>query len=172
MYFRRYGKMNNLTTRPQDSIKTSQNQIANTYKVFAEELKESASVLDFGAGKYNEKLAQYAADNNINLSLYDPYNEAIAIKPEGIFDTVINNNVLNVIECPDIYASVVRELYSTAERKLIIKVYTGNRSGIGAATKIGTFQHNKTAKQHKAIIEGILKGIEIKTKGDFLIISK
>ena len=157
-----------MTTKKEASYKTSQKQIAGTYKTFKVEIGASQSVLDYGCGKYDELLTEYHRANNINGTLYEPYKENINTKPKGKFETVLCNNVLNVIESDDVLMSIILDVITYASKTAIFKVYKGKGDGAGKATKIGTFQRNTGAKGYAKYFEGL----DYKIKGDFIIIRK
>jgi len=157
-----------MKTTKEASYLTSRNQIARTYKVFNEELQNAETVLDYGSGKYHERLMEYCNTNNINATLYEPYNEAINTKPNGKFEVVICNNVLNVIESDDVLMGIIIDCLKYATKKIIFCIYEGDRDGIGKVRKGGTYQRNAKAKEYLPYFDGL----NVKTKGNFIIIER
>jgi len=151
-----------------NSYKTSQKQIAGTYKRYKTELSQAKSVLDYGAGKYNEMLTEYHKVNKINGRLYDPYNEAINQLPNETFEIVICNNVLNVVKDDEVLKNIVKTAISKAEKKVIFKVYQGDKSGKSRITGKETFQRHCKTNDYK----GFFKNHEIKITGDYIVLTK
>lgn len=82
------------------------------------------------------------------------------------YDTILCNNVLNVIKDDSIMIDVINNLLRF-DCKVIIKIYSGDKSGVGRITKINTYQRNLKAKEYVKYID-TNRGIQI--KGDFILI--
>jgi len=157
-----------MKTNNETSYQTSRRQIARTYKMFADVLANAETVLDYGSGKYHEDLYEYHKANGINGTLYEPYNEAINVKPNRKFEVVICNNVLNVLESDDTMMEVIVDCLRYATKKVIFCIYEGDRDGVGKVRTSGTFQRNTKAKDYMKYFEGL----NVKRKRNFIIIEK
>lgn len=156
--------------KEENSYKTSRKVIARTYKKYSDFLEKSANVLDYGSGRYHEKLIKYAEANNIKLTLYDKFNPAISEKPQGTFEIVVCNNVLNVIKCDKMLSEVIRDCISYAERTVIFRIYEGDRKGLGNVTSNGTFQRNLKYRDYKEFFEGL--DYRVIFRGGYIIVRK
>ncbi len=151
-----------------DSYKTSQNQIPSTYTKFAHEM-HGKSVLDYGCGKYTDKLKEHAKSLGVSyLMMYDPYNEEYNHAQFPLnFDVVHTSNVLNVINDDCIIVDIINALVPRYEY-VIFKVYQGDRTGIEKYTKIGTYQRNQKTKEYCKFFNK--EHLEyIKVTGDYIV---
>ena len=116
--------------------------------------------LDYGGGKY-ETTTLFLAMQGVKNKVYDPYNRTYSHNKEILeyvyshgIDTVTLSNVLNVIKEKELRNYVIRECYNILylDSFLYIKVYEGNKSGIGKETKKG-WQENRRLKTYIEEIE-------------------
>lgn len=151
------------------SANTSLNQIPKTGKLLKKMQLEGKTILDYGCGKYN--LFKDYCTNELNLTYfgYDPYwknqeenNDALYCMP----DLITCNNVFNVIEENNIIELILDRL-KDYQCKVIIKIYEGNKTGIGKISKNDCFQRNMKAKDYLPIISNYFKNIIV--KGDIII---
>lgn len=156
------------------SAETSRPQIARGIKIamkYAAPWKQT--VLDFGAGKYNNARDYIEAQGHIYLA-YDPYNRSenenryALTRAMEQCDIITVNNVLNVLDSPHITHSVLAqiELIATAETTVIFTVYEGNKSGKGKYTKCG-FQMNWKLEQYIPYIKAHFSNVEIRERAIF-----
>ena len=167
--------------KAENSHNTSINKLAATYKKFKGLLQESRIVLDYGAGKYICNIKEFCSENNINIELYDPFNSAIDhVNFTKKYDTVICNNVLNVIYSDNDLREVIKNCIGLAEKVVIFKIYQGDKTGISDFTKRNTFQRNWLTEDYMFFLNKLIKSpllpeykdFEIEVKGDYIIIFK
>lgn len=102
-------------------------------------------ILNYGAGQHY-KLHENLLPNNKIIS-YDPFVEEISQLPnKEKFDIVVCSNVLNVIHDDKELESILDYFDTLTNKSIYITVYEGNGTGIGAFTKIGTYQRNLKLK--------------------------
>lgn len=122
-------------------------------------------VLDFGCGKYTAHIWDFVTSKGFNWIGYDPYNghECVENMWELFFspvDLIVCSNVLNVIK----ESEIVTEIHDLFQKKRIeqgcpylIKVYEGNKSGIGKESKKGCWQRNESTVNYMRYNEAIVK---------------
>lgn len=81
-------------------------------------LHDIKTILDYGSGKGKLSLTLPA-----EVTLYDPYHEPISKKPEGTFDMVICNDVLEHIP-EDEAGQVIHELINMTDKVLFLSICT------------------------------------------------
>lgn len=144
------------------SYKTSINKLAETYKKYLPILK-GRKVLDYGSGRFTHNITNFCEENGIDITLYDPHNREISTLRKDDYDIVVCNNVLNVIEDDEIVQAIVDEV-SSLGKTFILKVYDGDRSGIGRRTSINTFQRNCPAKDYLTFFKN-----DVNIKGNYVL---
>lgn len=150
------------------SANTSLNQIPKTGKLLEKMNLEGYTILDYGCGKY-DTFKMFCESLGMEYYGYDKFNRSMeenTIAMNIIPNIVTCNNVLNVIEELPIIEQIVKEL-SVFNCQVIIKVYEGNKSGIGKNSKNDCFQRNMRGKDYLPIISKFFENIIV--KGDILI---
>jgi hypothetical protein len=140
-----------LTIHNADQEFTSKNTSINSSKLPAVfsmvKFKPGTINADIGGGKF-DNVAEYLKDKYDATNLvYDPYNRSSehnsevikTIDKNGGADTVTCSNVLNVIKEPEARRSIIQNCYEFLKNggTAYFTVYTGNKSGVGLATKSG-----------------------------------
>lgn len=102
------------------------------------------TVLDYGAGKYLNHIADFIHEKGGIYYGYDKYNQTpehnencLSCNP----DIIICSNVLNVIKENEILRHVMRVM-SSYNKPIFIKIYEGDKSGVGKETKPNCWQRN------------------------------
>lgn len=152
------------------SANTSLNQIPKTGKLLSTMgIKEKTVILDYGCGGFNKFSTYCKEELKLTYFGYDPYwkneeenNNALYCQPE----VITCNNVFNVIEENNVLEMILDRLKGY-QCKVIIKVYEGNKTGIGKVSKKDCFQRNMRAKDYLPIIGNYFENIVI--KGDIII---
>lgn len=134
--------------------------------------KEGSVNLDIGGGKYDLGTMylqdQYKATNLV----YDPYNRTpehnITVlekvdKSNGV-DTVTICNVLNVIQDTNDIQEVIKIAYDSLKDNGIayIKIYEGDKSGMGKVSKKDCFQRNARTICYIPFLEQVFPKVIIK----------
>lgn len=162
---------------------TSANTSVNSTKLpktftFVKDWSEGTVNLDFGGGKFDnatEYLKQYGVENLV----YDPFNRSeehnqavISRLQETPADTVTCNNVLNVIDDDDEVQRVIARCSDLLKKDGVayFKIYEGDRSGIGRATKLDCYQRNQAAEDYLARVR--LCFGDVVRKGDIIVATK
>lgn len=103
------------------------------------------TVLDYGAGKYLNHIADFIHEKGGIYYGYDKYNQTpehnencLSCNP----DIIVCSNVLNVIAENKIILGIVEQLLSY-EKPVVITIYPGDKSWIGKPTIKG-YQRNQT----------------------------
>lgn len=113
------------------------NKLPKIYTLAADKIK-GKKVIDYGCGKYFDN---YLSKVDAELYGYDKYNRDDQAVLQGSYDIAICSNVLNVIAEREVRLDVLRELARLAPL-VLIKVYEGDRSGVGKVTKTDCYQLN------------------------------
>lgn len=112
-------------------------------------------VLDYGCGRYNDA-ERYAREKLHVREWYgfDPYNRTAeqndacwtGLQEYGnAAETTILSNVLNVIQDLDDRMNTILDAMSHTIRTLIVKIYEGNKTGVGRQTRSDSWQENRAA---------------------------
>jgi hypothetical protein len=132
------------------TICTSLNQVPAQVKVINWDKHKKHMVLDYGAGKYPQRVQDYLREKGVTwIESYDPYNSEIDKSAEGTFDVVLCSNVLNVLS-NDVYLHDV--LFDVADHVhnngvAYIQIYLGDRTSTWGETPKG-FQRNAPMKDY------------------------
>ena len=148
-----------------DSRKTSQSQIAATFKRGFERgwFKPGDLVLDYGGGAYDHAI-EFCADRDVMCAVYDPFNRTAeynrqtmaVVKEHGGADVVTCNNVLNVIEEDSVRLTVLKNINRLIKSggTIYFLIHEGDGKGVGRVTKTGTYvdengeEHETTSWQN------------------------
>lgn len=117
--------------------------------------------LDYGSGKLNPNT--YYAINGMGIQYlpYDPYwlDEKTNNKAMNLYPTiVICSNLLNVID-NDEEVKRIHDYIHGLKVPYFIRIYSGDKSGIGRETKKDCWQRNQIAENYLYFDEIIYKGI-------------
>lgn len=176
------------TTQKYTSAKTDLDQIASTFnsKDFNNEVKNVLSSkpfvrnLDYGGGK-GTKSAPFLEQKGVKNSIYDPFNQSKEHNEKILnefrtnpADMVTVNNVLNVIKETPIRKEVIKNAYDLLQPngKAFFKIYEGNRTSIGKATKEGSWQNNKPTSAYENEIAKIFGKENMKKSGQIITVTK
>jgi len=136
-------KLQNMLRVPMQTIATSRKQIPASFKKIS--WIPGSTNLDLGAGKYPELITEALRTKNVTNTPWDPQNPSISVPPEGRYDTVTINNVLNVIknkkDRENLVLMAMRHL--KYDGTLYIQIYEGDKSGVPKKTRDG-WQNNAT----------------------------
>ena len=141
---------------------TSKNTSINTKrlptiysKLNLERLRDK-TIFDYGSGKIEtvrlirEKLEAYDIDY-IPYDIYNlsPADNCYALERRKESDIYICSNVLNVIKEDEIVQRIIDEIIQLSNTKpYFLKIYEGNKSGIGKQTKKDCWQRNQKTKDY------------------------
>ncbi|MCK5715966.1 MAG: hypothetical protein KAH77_00640 [Thiomargarita sp.] len=124
------------------SAATSINQVNPIIRTLLPTLT-GLTILDIGGGKYDSNKI-YAAGLGVKLYVYDKFNrtekeniEALSCNP----DTIICNNVLNVIDDGQAMRNLIA-FCASFQVPCYFSVYEGNKSAIAGMSKKGCWQRN------------------------------
>lgn len=168
-----------------DSRLTSVNskQMPKTIK-FVEHIIEKTQIwLDIGGGRFNNAI-DFFQQLNAKLLVLDPYNRP-PLHNEQIENFLINNevdgvmcnNVLNVIEEPEIRTQIIQKAFSSLKNNgnAYFLVYEGDGSAIGKITKKSkdstSFQMNQKKEFYLNEIKAVF-GDNISIKNSIIIAHK
>lgn len=153
-------------TSKETSISTVNKVYTNMY--FA----PGSIILDYGGGKY-DKNVEYMQSKGCKVLVYDPYNRTeehnravMEYVKNNSIDYVVCSNVLNVIKEDSVVQEVLTDIHNIQEVNkdkcvVYIKVYEGNKSGIGKQTKKG-YQRNLSTKNYLSLVSKFLPKCIIK----------
>lgn len=134
--------------------------------------------LDYGGGKF-DNATEYLAALGVENLVYDPYNRteahnaSVISSLDGMLaDTVTCNNVLNVIDDDQAMRDVLRNCaaYLHADGTAYIKVYEGDGSGAGRATKKDCYQRNWKAAEYLPYVRACFDDVAM--SGDIIVARK
>lgn len=128
------------------SANTSIKQVPAIYKnKHVQRLIQDTTVLDYGAGKYDDAKHWAKSCLNADVYCYDPYNRSKEENDEALnnlYRVCICSNVLNVIkDRPDRWAALEQML--SRSDVVCITVYEGDGYGEGRVTKEDCWQNNQ-----------------------------
>ena len=109
------------------------------------------TILDYGCGKYTEKMLEYAKEHNCKWFGYDKYNQDENVNKTAlnvIADVVVCANVLNVIKEDEIIFEVVRDCLNHTKTVAYFSVYEKDGSNQGQETKTDCYQRNQKKKEY------------------------
>ena len=171
-----------LEYNPQDTS-IAQKPLAITQGVKRAYIQPGTVNLDIGGGKYNEG-TDYLLDYEVENILIDPYAREREINlqnlarlkeiaPNGA-DSATLSSVLNVIREPEIQKSVLMQAYDGVKNngQVIIAIYEGNGTGVGAVTNGNTFQHNRKTADYMPLVESIFGAGNVTRSGNLIIATK
>ncbi|MFS1426774.1 hypothetical protein LMH73_006235 [Vibrio splendidus] len=131
--------------------------------------KKGTVNLDLGGGKF-ESGSEYLRTLDVSNIIYDPYNRdcidnlkaLIEIKKKPV-DSVTISNVLNVIQEDSVKLQLIKQAYDALKPNgiLIITVYEGNKSGVGAVSKKDCWQENRRLVSYLPIITDVFGSSQI-----------
>ena len=159
--------------------KTDLGQIAATFKAKDRPIKTfepGSRVVDFGGGKA-DKAKDFMAEQNVELLVIDPFNRSAshnsAMRKElenKLADYGTINNVLNVIEDPDLRKNALLDLSTLTKPNapIIIKIHTGNRTGKGGLSQSGTWQENRKTETYLEEVQQVFPDAQ-KVAGDYIV---
>lgn len=176
-----------LAKAPSSQTITSKNTSINSSKLpkgisfLLSEYEISAKrVLDYGCGKFSNTQASIEAAEAKYIP-YDPYNLLFEVNLSSIdeittngVDFIVCSNVLNVIREDSALDETISRLkqlvLDNPNCTLIVTIYDGNRTGIGAKTRNDQYQRNEKLNDY---IDRFTRESDInaKTKKGCLIIS-
>lgn len=120
-------------------------------------LNDIHRIFDVGGGKFDNAQEMMKKTFNIDVLIYDKYNRTNEHNLQVLSelelekaDASVISNVLNVIKEREVQKSVL-DLAIKATRingTVIVKVYEGDKSGIGAVSKKDCWQENKKMKEY------------------------
>lgn len=113
-------------------------------KINWEMLPQGFKVLDYGAGKYIDHIAQFVYRKGGLYYGHDKYNQPFEYNESCLTcnpDIIICSNVLNVIKENEMLRHVMRVM-SSYNKPIFIKIYEGDKSGVGKETKPNCWQRN------------------------------
>lgn len=143
-----------------NSIKTSQGNINKLPKglKLVEKLGYTKA-LNFGAGWGYKKHIELL-NNKVELINYDINIDEINILPPADTDiqVIVCNNVLNVVP-ENIAVEIVNTMLKYHKADILITIYEGNRTGVGAINTKGCYQANKKYKDYTFLLD---LGFELK----------
>lgn len=117
--------------------------------------------LDFGSGKLNPQTFYEISGMGVQYLPYDPYwlDETTNNKAMSLYPTVvICSNLLCVIKEDDVVRSIHNYIRGL-KVPYFIKLYEGDRTGVGRKTKNDCYQRNQPTKDYLLDNEIIYKGI-------------
>lgn len=117
--------------------------------------------LDYGSGKLNPETFYIISGEGIQYLPYDPYwlDEITNSKAMCLYPTiVICSNVLNVINSSE-EVKRIHNYIRGLKVPYFIRIYCGNKSGIGRETKKDCWQRNQVVEDYLYSDEIIYKGI-------------
>lgn len=117
--------------------------------------------LDYGSGRPNPDTHYKIHKEGIQYYPYDPYwvDEWENKKAMNLYPTiVICSNLLNVID-DDWEVKRIHDYIRGLKVPYFIKIYEGDRSGVGKETRKDCWQRNQTVNQYKYEDEIVYKGI-------------
>lgn len=158
---------------------TSKNTSVNTTKLPAiynaikwnklQECVRPLIVFDYGCGRKTDHIKEFLAKKDIQYIGYDPY--WTSLKLEEFLDlikesatifkrapVIICSNVLNVLPEWDLVWGVKRDI-TNCNKIYFIKVYEGDKSGVGKMTKDDCWQMNQPTRYYTSRFETVYKGI-------------
>ena len=132
---------------------TSKNTCINTIPSLFKKVRWQPGTcnLDYGGGKY-ETTTLFLAMQGVKNKVYDPYNRTEEHNNRILEYIILNrartatiSNVLNVIKEKECRKYIIRKCYYNIELDgfLYIKVYEGDKSGVGKTTKKGWQENRK-----------------------------
>lgn len=132
--------------------------LAVVNKVYTQRVYEPGSrVLDYGGGRYDLN-TEYMRDRGVEVAVYDKFNRSpehnarvLRRAREVAPDYVVCSNVLNVIAEDEVIDGILDDMASFGAR-VLIAVYEGSRSGIGAETTKG-YQRNAKLSAYIPMVE-------------------
>lgn len=140
--------------------------------VTAKGIMRGKRVIDIGGGKFNtavDKAREYGA----SVEIYDPFNRTEMHNRRVLskrYDVAVISNVLNVIDDHSARMNVVRlALYHAPI--VLVTVYEGNGSGIGAQSGIDSWQENRRTTSYETELRSEFPNIDIKRKGKLIVIN-
>lgn len=125
------------------------------------ELFKGGRCLDYGSGQPNLDTWNLIRSYKIQYLPYDPYwlDETINNKAMALYPTiVICSNLLNVIDS-DEEVKRIHDYIRWLKVPYFIRIYSGDKSGIGRETKKDCWQRNQIAENYLYFDEIIYKGI-------------
>lgn len=114
-------------------------------------------ILDVGGGKFDNAVQYMKEAFDISVLVYDKFNRSEehnlnVLKQCSVdkADLSIVSNVLNVIREDSVKSKVLFLAIDNTkpEGKVLIKIYEGDKSGIGSPTKKDCWQENKKTKEY------------------------
>lgn len=117
--------------------------------------------LDYDSGKLNPETFYIISGNEVHYLPYDPYwlDEKTNNKAMSLYPTVvICSNLLNVIDS-DEEVKRIHDYIRGLKVPYFIRIYSGDKSGIGRETKKDCWQRNQIAENYLYFDEIIYKGI-------------
>lgn len=123
--------------------------------------------VDIGGGKF-DTATEYLQQFGIKNLIFDPYNRDLSHNLKVIMEVAVDpantatiSNVLNVIKEKEKRLDVLRTAKKWAN-VVFIKVYEGNKSGIGKNTKKGCWQENRRTENYISEVMEVFPNVEIK----------
>ena len=159
--------------------KTDIGQIAATFKAEDRPIKTfepGSRVVDFGGGKA-DKAKDFMAEQNVELLVIDPFNRSAshnsAMRKElenKLADYGTINNVLNVIEDPDLRKNALLDLSTLTKPNapIIIKIFPGDGTGKGGLKQGKTWQENRKTETYLEEVQQVFPDAQ-KVKGDYIV---
>ena len=117
--------------------------------------------LDYGSGKLNPETFYIISGNEVQYLPYDPYwlNETTNNKAMCLYPTVvICSNLLIVIDDHE-EVKRINNFIRGLKVPYFIRIYSGDKSGIGRETKKDCYQRNLPTEEYLYCDEIIYKGI-------------
>lgn len=159
--------------------KTDIGQVAATFKADDRPIKTfepGSRVVDFGGGKA-DKAKDFMAEQNVELLVIDPFNRSAshnsAMRKElenKLADYGTINNVLNVIEDPDLRKNALLDLSTLTKPNapIIIKIFPGDGTGKGGLKQSGTWQENRKTETYLEEVQQVFPDAQ-KVAGDYIV---
>ena len=121
------------------------------------EWRPGSRVLDYGGGRYDLNV-EFMRGKGVEVAVYDKFNrtpehntQVLQAAREVAPDYVVCSNVLNVIMEDDVVDGILQDMASYGA-PVLIAVYEGNRSGVGAETTKG-YQRNARLADYVPMVQ-------------------
>lgn len=135
-------------------------------------------VLDYGCGKKINHLCFRAAQEGFTFMGYDPYWGPVKEMTPEMWESVkptiiICSNVLNVLHDYSQMLEIHHKIKNKCDKEdipYIIKIYEGDKSGVGRETKPNCWQRNQITEDYLFPGEVIRKGFIVPKEHKFVVL--
>lgn len=143
-------------------------------------IKPGSLVFDVGGGKFNNAIEYMKKTFSADVIIYDKFNRTSEYNEKSLqllksrkADISVISNVLNVIKEYNIKEECIQLAVENTKKNglVIIKIYEGNKSGVGNETKKNCWQENKKTEDYMSIFKSASRVTSINKVNGFIVLT-